>query len=56
LDDAIRAVSAVFPFKASLEALDAAINQSQPTLAAALGHLALLIAGFGALARLALRP
>ena len=55
LDDAIRTVSAVFPFKASLEALDAAINQSQPSLGSALAHLAALIAGFTALARFALR-
>jgi hypothetical protein len=45
----------VFPFKASLEALDAAINQSQPSLGIALAHLAALIAGFTALARFALR-
>jgi ABC-2 type transport system permease protein len=56
LDDVIRVVSAVFPFKAALEALDAAINQSQPSLTVALAHLAALIAGFGVLARLALRP
>jgi ABC-2 type transport system permease protein len=56
LYDVIRVISAVFPFKASLEALDAAVNQSQPSLASALAHLAALIAGFGALARVALRP
>jgi ABC-2 type transport system permease protein len=56
LYDVIRVVSAVFPFKAALEALDAAINQSQPSLGIALAHLAALIVGFGALARLALRP
>jgi len=56
LFEVIRIVSAVFPFKAALEALDAAINQSQPSLLEALGHLAALIAGFGAIARLALRP
>jgi ABC-2 type transport system permease protein len=56
LYDVIRVVSAVFPFKASLEALDAAINRSQPSLLAALAHLAALIAGFGALARIVLRP
>jgi ABC-2 type transport system permease protein len=53
---AIRVISAVFPFKASLEALDAALNQSQPSLTIALAHLAALIAGFGTLARVALRP
>jgi ABC-2 type transport system permease protein len=56
LYDVIRAVSAIFPFKAALEALDAAVNESQPSLAAALAHLLALIVGFGALARLALRP
>jgi ABC-type transport system involved in cytochrome c biogenesis permease component len=55
LNDAIRGVSFVFPFKASLEALDAAINQSQPNLGIAVAHLAALFAGFGALARFALR-
>jgi ABC-2 type transport system permease protein len=55
LFDAIRIISAIFPFKPALEALDAAINQSQPSLLEALGHLAALIAGFGVVARLALR-
>jgi ABC-type transport system involved in cytochrome c biogenesis permease component len=55
LYDVIRVVSAIFPFKPALEALDAAINQSQPSLLEALGHLAALIAGFGALARVTLR-
>jgi hypothetical protein len=56
LFDVIRVVSAIFPFKAALEAIDAAINQSQPSLAVALAHLAALVVGFGALARVALRP
>jgi ABC-2 type transport system permease protein len=56
LYDAIRVVSAIFPFKPALEALDAAVNQSQPSLAIALAHLAALIVGFGAIARIALRP
>jgi ABC-2 type transport system permease protein len=56
LYDVIRVISAIFPFKASLEALDAAVNQSQPSLLEALGHLAALIVAFGALARIALRP
>jgi ABC-2 type transport system permease protein len=53
--DAISVVSAVFPFKATLEALDAAINSSQPSLGVALLHLAVLIGAFGGLARFALR-
>ena len=56
LFDAIRIVSALFPFKPALEALDAAVNQSQPSLLEALGHLAALTVGFGVIARLALRP
>jgi len=56
LYDVIRVISAIFPFKASLEALDAAVNQSQPSLAIAIAHLAALIVGFGVLARVALRP
>jgi ABC-2 type transport system permease protein len=55
LYDVIRVVSAIFPFKAALEALDAAVNQSQPSLGIALAHLAALIVGFGSLARVALR-
>jgi ABC-2 type transport system permease protein len=55
LYDAIRVVSAIFPFKAALEAVDAAVNQSSPSLWAALGHLGLLVLGFGALARVGLR-
>jgi ABC-2 type transport system permease protein len=53
--DAIRVVSAVFPFKAALEAIDAAVNQSNPSLWSALAHLAVLVAGFGVLARVGLR-
>jgi hypothetical protein len=45
----------VFPFKASLEALDAAVNQSSPGLPISLVHLAALVALFCALARVGLR-
>ena len=55
LYDAIRVVSALLPFKAALEAVDAALNDSQPGIWVALGHLAAVVAGLGALARLALR-
>jgi ABC-2 type transport system permease protein len=51
----IRVVSAVFPFKASLEAIDTAINGSQGGLAASLAHLAALTVAFGAAARVGLR-
>jgi ABC-type multidrug transport system permease subunit len=54
LYDASRAVSALFPFKPALDALDAALNDSGE-LARALVHLLGLFAGFALLARLALR-
>ena len=53
LYDVIRAVSAVFPFKPTLDALDAAFNDSGG-LAGPLPHLAPLFVVFGGLARLAL--
>jgi hypothetical protein len=55
LYDAISAVSFVFPFKAALQALDAAVNQSSPALPGPLLHLAALALLFAALARLGLR-
>jgi ABC-2 type transport system permease protein len=54
LYDVIRAVSAVFPFKPTLDALDAALNDAGD-LGGPLLHLAALTAGFGILSRLALR-
>jgi ABC-type multidrug transport system permease subunit len=54
LYDVIRAVSAVFPFKPTLDALDAALNDAGG-LGTALAHLAALVVGFGVLSRLALR-
>lgn len=53
--DAIQVVNALFPFKATLQALDAAINDADPALPRPLLHLLALTAGFGLLARLALR-
>jgi ABC-type Na+ efflux pump permease subunit len=53
--DAIRVVSLVFPFKAALQALDAAVNQSSPGLGISLVHLFALAVLFGALARVGLR-
>jgi ABC-type Na+ efflux pump permease subunit len=55
LYDVIRVISAVFPFKASLEAIDAAVNGSSPGIAQALAHLAALVVVFGAAARYGLR-
>jgi ABC-type transport system involved in cytochrome c biogenesis permease component len=54
LYDAIRGVSAAFPFKATLDALDAGLNDAGG-LAGPLIHLAALTVVFGALSRLALR-
>jgi ABC-2 type transport system permease protein len=55
LYDVIRAISAVFPFKPALAALDAAVNGSSPGLGQSLAHLAVLIAVFGVAARAGLR-
>jgi ABC-2 type transport system permease protein len=55
LFDAIRALSFVFPFKASLQALDAAVNGASPSIGSSLAHLAALTVAFGALARAGLR-
>jgi len=54
LYDVTRAVSAVFPFKPALDALDAALNDAGD-LGGPLLHLAALTAAFGALGRLALQ-
>jgi len=54
LYDVIRAVSAAFPFKPTLDALDAALNDAGG-LAGPLLHLAGLTLAFGLLSRLALR-
>jgi hypothetical protein len=54
LFDVIRAISAVFPFKATLDALDAALNDAGG-LVGPLVHLGVLVLAFGALARLGLR-
>jgi len=52
---AIGAISFVFPFKASLQALDAAVNGATPSIGLSLVHLAVLTVLFGALARFGLR-
>jgi ABC-type multidrug transport system permease subunit len=54
LYDVIRVVSAAFPFKPALDALEAALNDTGG-LAGPLLHLAALFLAFGALSRLALR-
>lgn len=55
LYDVIRVVSFVFPYKAALQALDAAVNRSAPSLGISLVHLLALTLVFGALARVGLR-
>jgi hypothetical protein len=55
LYDAIAAISFAFPFKASLDALDTAVNGAAPSLAGSLAHLAGLIVLFSALARIGMR-
>ena len=54
LYDVIRTVSALFPFKPALDAMDAALND-EGGMGGPLLHLAALTVGFGALARLGLR-
>ena len=55
LYDVIQAISAAFPFKPTLTALDRTLNDTSGSVLAPLAHLALLVAAWGALARLALR-
>ena len=54
LYDVTRAISALFPFKPTLDVLDSALNDSGG-MAGPILHLAALALGFGALARLGLR-
>lgn len=54
LYDAIRVVSALFPFRAALDAVDAALNDAGG-LGGALAHLAALVLGWCAIARVSLR-
>jgi hypothetical protein len=53
--DAIGAISFVFPFKASLQALDAAVNSASPSVGASIAHLAGLTLLFAVVARVGLR-
>jgi ABC-type transport system involved in cytochrome c biogenesis permease component len=55
LYDAIKVITALFPFKPALQAMTAALDPAGPSIGAALLHLAILIAAYGFLARLALR-
>jgi ABC-2 type transport system permease protein len=55
LFDAIRYLTALFPFKPALQAITAAIDEAGPGLGGPLLHLAVLFAAYAAIARLALR-
>jgi ABC-type multidrug transport system permease subunit len=54
LYDVTSAISAFFPFKPTLDALNAALNDTGG-LAKALVHLAILVGGYGVIARVSLR-
>jgi len=55
LYDGIRVVTALFPFKPTLQAMTAALDSAGPGIGGPLLHLAILIVAYGALARFALR-
>ncbi len=55
LSDVIAVVTALFPFKPALEAMTAALDSAGPGIGGPLLHLAILIAAYAAIARLALR-
>ena len=53
--DAIKIVTAIFPFKPALEAMTAALDSAGGGIGGPLVHLAILIAAYGLIARFALR-
>jgi ABC-type transport system involved in cytochrome c biogenesis permease component len=53
--DAIRIVTALFPFKPALQAMTAALDSAGPGIGGPLLHLAVLAVAYGLIARLALR-
>jgi ABC-2 family transporter protein len=55
LYDAIKLLTALFPFKPALQAITGALDPGGPSILAALLHLAILTAAYALLARLALR-
>ncbi|MDX6679199.1 MAG: type transport system permease protein [Solirubrobacteraceae bacterium] len=55
LYDVIQVISAIFPFKPSLNAINAAVNGASPGVGVSLAHLAALIVAFGVAARLGLK-
>lgn len=54
LGSVIDVISFVFPYKAALQALDCAVNETAPGLGISVVHLAVLALAYAALARLAL--
>ena len=55
LYDAIKVITALFPFKPALDAMTGALDSAGPSLGGPFLHLAILIAAYGLIARLALR-
>jgi ABC-2 type transport system permease protein len=55
VDDAIKIVTALFPFKPALQAMTAALDSAGPGIGEPLLHLAILAVAYGLVARLALR-
>jgi ABC-2 type transport system permease protein len=55
LYDVVRVINAAFPFKPTLQALDAAVNGADPGILGPVAHLLGLTLAYGAVARLALR-
>jgi ABC-type transport system involved in cytochrome c biogenesis permease component len=55
LYDAIRTVTALFPFKPTLQAMTAALDSAGSGIGGPLLHLAILIVAYGAIARFAMR-
>jgi ABC-2 type transport system permease protein len=53
--DAIKVITALFPFKPALQAMTAALDPAGPGIGRPLIHLAILIVAYGLLARFALR-
>jgi ABC-2 type transport system permease protein len=53
--DAVRILTALFPFKPALQAMTAALDSSGPSIGGPLAHLAILLAAYALIARLALR-
>jgi ABC-2 type transport system permease protein len=53
--DAIRVITALFPFKPALQAITSALDSAGPGIGGPLLHLAILFLAYTAIARLALR-